>query len=101
MKLFSVKNASWLFMTTMVAAATFAFGQAVQLPEGEGKAILEMKCTTCHDLDLVTMNRLSKEDWTNMIAVMVASGAEVTEAETTILVEYLTKNFGPDSPPAP
>ncbi len=87
-------------MTIMVAAAAFASARAVQLPEGDGKKILEAKCASCHDLDLVTKNRLSRDDWKNMIDVMVASGAEVTADENTVLLDYLVKNFGPDSPAA-
>lgn len=100
MNLFSFRSGSWLLITILFTAVTFAFGQAVHLPEGQGKAILENRCAGCHDLELVTKKRLSKEEWTNTINVMVASGAEVPESEMTVLVDYLTKNFGPDGPPA-
>ena len=95
MKLFSVRTTAWLFMTIMLAFAAFAFGQEVALPEGEGKAIVEAKCITCHDASLITMNHLDNDAWKAMIDVMVASGAEVTDAEMPVLLEYLVKNFGP------
>ena len=100
MKLFSVKKAAWFFMTIMVASAAFAFGQDVVLPDGDGKKILEEKCTVCHDLTYVTKQRLNKDDWTDMIKIMIASGASVTDDEIPVLVEYLVKNFGPETPPA-
>ena len=90
----------WFFATMVIAATAFAYGQEPQLPEGEGKKILETKCTVCHDLGPVTESHRSKEDWTDLVKVMVASGAEVTDAEAATLVDYLVKNWGPDSPPA-
>jgi cytochrome c5 len=102
MKLFSVKNVLWLFVTMMVASAAFAFAQEVQLPEGDAKKILQEKCTGCHDLTYVTKQHLTKDEWKDMIAIMVASGASVTDEETTVLVDYLVKNFGPaDQQPQP
>ena len=95
MKLFSVKNATWVFITIMVASMAFAFGQEVQLPEGDAKKIIEEKCTVCHDLTYVTKQHLNKDEWTDMIKIMVASGASVTADEIPVLVEYLVKNFGP------
>ena len=95
MKLFSVKNTMWLFVTMMIASMAFAFGQDVTLPDGDGKKLLEDKCTGCHDLTYVTKQHLNKDEWTDMIKIMVASGASVTDDETNVLVEYLVKNFGP------
>jgi hypothetical protein len=95
MKLFSVRTTSWLFMTMMLAAAAFAFGQEVALPDGDGKKIVEEKCTTCHDTSLITMNHLDKDAWKAMVDVMVASGAEVSADEMPVLLDYLVKNFGP------
>ena len=79
----------------MVANMAFAFGQEVVLPEGDAKKILEEKCTACHDLTYVTKQHLNKDEWTDMIKIMVASGASVTDEEIPVLVEYLVTNFGP------
>ena len=90
------KNVLWFSMTAVLAAAAFAFGQEVQLPDGEGKKILETKCTVCHDLSQVTSMHLSKDDWGEIIKVMVASGADLQDAEIATLLDYLAKNFGPE-----
>jgi hypothetical protein len=95
MKLFSVKNTTWLFITMMIASMAFAFGQDVVLPDGDGKKVLEDKCTACHDLTYVTKQHLNKDEWNDMVKIMVASGASVTDEESTVLVDYLVKNFGP------
>jgi len=95
MKLFSIKNSIWFFVTMMIASMAFAFGQDVVLPEGEGKKIVEDKCTVCHDLTFVAKQHLNKDEWTDMVKIMVASGAMVSDAEMPVLVDYLVKNFGP------
>ena len=95
MKVFSLKNPTWLLITIMAATIALAFGQEVQLPDGEGKKILENKCTTCHGLDQVTENHESKDDWAATVDSMIAMGADVTPEEKAALVEYLAKNFGP------
>ncbi len=81
----------------MAASMAFAFGQDVVLPDGDAKKIIEEKCTVCHDLTYITKQHLSKDDWTDMIKIMVASGATVTDDEIPVLVEYLVKNFGPEA----
>jgi cytochrome c5 len=95
MKLFSVKNTIWIFVTMMIASIAFAFGQDVVLPEGEGKKIVEEKCTACHDLTFVAKQHLNKDEWSDMVKIMVASGASLSDAEVPVVVDYLVKNFGP------
>lgn len=92
------KTALWLLITTATAAAAFAFVQEASLPEGEGKKILETACTACHDLDVVTKSRMTKEDWEAEVRIMIASGAELKEDQIPLLVDYLAKNFGPAKP---
>jgi cytochrome c5 len=95
MKLFSMKNTMWFFATMMAASVAFAFGQEVVLPDGEGKQILQDKCAACHDLTFVTKQHLNKDEWNDMVKIMVASGATVSDAEMPVLIDYLVKNFGP------
>ena len=95
MKLFSMKNMTWFFVTMMAASVAFAFGQDVVLPDGDGKKIVQDKCTACHDPSYIAKQHLNKDEWTDMIKIMVASGASVTDDEIPVLVDYLVKNWGP------
>jgi cytochrome c5 len=95
MKLFSMKNMSWIFATMMLASVAFAFGQDVVLPDGDGKQIVQDKCTVCHDLTYIAKQHLNKDEWTDMVKIMVASGATVTDGEMPVLIDYLVKNWGP------
>jgi cytochrome c5 len=95
MKLFSMKNMTWFFATMMAASVAYAFGQDVVLPDGEGKKIVQDKCTACHDASYIAKQHLNKDEWTDMVKIMVASGAMVTDAEMPVLVDYLVENWGP------
>jgi hypothetical protein len=39
--------------------------------------------------------RLSKEEWQGVVGSMVAKGAPVSDKDAPVLVEYLTKLYGP------
>lgn len=69
------------------------------LPPGEGKPIVERMCGSCHVLKVVTSKRASPEQWAQIVDQMVSRGAEGTDDEIQTVVEYLSKNFGLDSPP--
>src|SRR5262249_33889265 len=69
------------------------------LPEGEGKAIVEAKCGQCHFLHRLTQMRWSHKNWEKKIAWMRERLPERpgsigwTDEEEKILVDYLAKNF--------
>ena len=71
------------------------------LPPGDGKPIVERMCSSCHALKVVTSKRASPEQWAQLVDQMVSRGAEGTDDEVETVVEYLSKNFGLDTPPPP
>ena len=70
------------------------------LPAGEGRAILQAACTTCHDLGGLQAYKgyYDADHWRGMVAIMIDHGAEVETGQVPVLVEYLTTHFGPGSP---
>ncbi|HKA35665.1 MAG TPA: cytochrome c [Thermoanaerobaculia bacterium] len=68
-----------------------------EFPPGEGKAIADAACLSCHSTDLVRQQRLNEKQWTASVAKMVGWGAEVPESRKAALIAYLVKNFGPDN----
>ena len=66
------------------------------LPDGEGRKILQTACTTCHDLKEVTKFRgyYTKSEWRDIVVTMIEYGAKVEETEADVLVDYLAKNLG-------
>ena len=72
-------------------AAAAAPGSA---PKPDGKQILETACTTCHTLARVSSLKLTKPEWVTMVDKMKGRGAELSEEDTSAVVEYLVKTYG-------
>ena len=74
------------------------------LPEGEGKAIVEAKCSQCHFLHRLTQMRWTHDNWEQKIAWMrerihERPGAQdLTAEEQKTVVDYLAKNFSNTTP---
>ncbi len=66
-----------------------------QLPDGEGKRLIQLRCTFCHSLGRVASGRKSLKSWTNTVKVMVINGAEVEPGEIDPIAKYLAENFPP------
>jgi streptogramin lyase len=80
--------------------------QPPNLPEGEGKAIVEAKCGQCHFLYRLTQMRWTRNNWEQKIAWMrerihERQGAvDLTEQEQKTVVDYLAANFSDTTPKA-
>jgi cytochrome c5 len=98
MKYLFGRTAMWLWAT--LAVATMAFAAVQDLPEGDGKKILQNSCTACHGLDGVVKLKLDKSGWEGLVSSMVSNGAQVDSKDFPVLVDYLVKNFGPGGAPA-
>jgi cytochrome c5 len=61
----------------------------------DGAALLNDRCTICHNLDRVTSLKNSAAQWTRIVSRMIQNGAQLTPAEQTALVDYLAKTYGP------
>ena len=78
--------------------AVFAISTAAaqDLPEGNGKKLVQDICSGCHGLDVVTSQHATKEGWASIVDYMVQRGASAKDDEIAIMVEYLAKNFPPE-----
>jgi virginiamycin B lyase len=92
-----------LHLPLMAAALLFAagstFGQS-ELPEGNGKQIVETACVACHELSQVKNAGYSLEGWRNNINMMVNIGAPVPKDQVDTVIQYLARNF-PEKPKPP
>jgi cytochrome c5 len=93
------RTAMWIWATLALATMAFAAVQDPQLPDGDGKKILQAACTACHGLDGVVKLHLDKAGWEGLVASMVSNGAQVDSKDMPVLIDYLVKNFG-DAKPA-
>ena len=69
---------------------------ADDLPDGDGKKILEKSCTTCHDLTEVTKLRgfYSRAQWRDVVVTMKEYGAAIDDKQVDVLTDYLVANLG-------
>jgi virginiamycin B lyase len=81
-----------LAVGAFVITAISARGQAT-LPEGNGRAIVQMTCGQCHGLGQVVNSGYTREGWANVVAMMVNVGAKLSPDQVTTVVGYLAKNF--------
>jgi glucose dehydrogenase len=70
-----------------------------QLPDGEGKELVQRVCSSCHSADMVVGHRQTRAGWASTIQRMAQHGASASDQQFDTIVDYLTKNFGSD--PAP
>ena len=65
---------AFLFMIGPITA------QGQQLPEGEGKQLVQNLCTSCHESNLITRSSgYSREDWQELIQSMVNLSGNAAE----------------------
>ena len=88
----------------MTTARTLAFAMAAlagaahaQLPDGEGRKLVETVCVQCHELGRVTSAGYSLEDWRNVLAMMRNVGAPLSDAQAQAVSAYLAQHF-PEKP---
>lgn len=93
---------SWTTTAVLLCCAGLVRAQRAQraevsLPDGEGKAVVETACSTCHGLDRVTGNGFSRDGWKSLFTSMV----DLSPEETAAAADYLSKHFPETSrPPA-
>jgi cytochrome c5 len=80
-----------------VAFAALSMASPQELPEGEGKKLLEERCVSCHSLKPVVSLKQSQDAWKKLVVTMVGYGAQLDDKEVDVATEYLTKHFGPES----
>ena len=84
-----------LFVFVLAPCLVVAALWAQELPEGEGKTLVQNVCGSCHGLDIVVEQRGTKQQWQAIVESMVQRGATVTDEEINAMVAYLAKNYAP------
>ena len=86
-------------MAASGAAAIVAPALAQNLPNGNGKELVETVCTSCHDLSPVTEGGFSREDWDLVVKNMIDMGAPLKPDQALLVTNYLAANFPPKPKP--
>jgi mono/diheme cytochrome c family protein len=83
---------------SLAAAAPLHAQTAPALPPGEGRDLVAVACTQCHGLNTIVQIRDGAAGWRQFVNYMIMKGAQVSDREVDTVVQYLTANFGPNSP---
>jgi len=87
-----IVSAAGFALLTLAVAPASARAQG-QLPEGEGKAVVQKLCSTCHPAERGASVRLTREGWQDVMTRMVGLGLKGTDEELTAALEYLATHF--------
>jgi competence ComEA-like helix-hairpin-helix protein len=84
-----------MFFPSILYLALVLASDENTLPPGEGQAIVQQKCSSCHALKVVTGKRASRQQWSIIVDQMITRGADISDDEVDTLLDYLAKNFPP------
>lgn len=82
----------------LIWGAALAAGQArttAQLPDAPGKETVQKICAACHGVEVIVPRGMTRPEWGQVIASMVAKGAKGTDEEFAQVLDYLATNFPP------
>jgi len=96
----------WLVMIVVLVPCNSGSSQPTQVPESmttapaetpalNGAKLLETRCSICHSSDKPKHAKKTLEEWEQIVTRMIGKGAKLTDAEKTVLVDYLAKTYGP------
>jgi virginiamycin B lyase len=96
-KLFRVAAAIVAVCGAVAIAALAVPARAQNLPNGNGKDVVETVCAACHDLSPITEGGFSREDWDTVVQSMIMMGAALKPDQAALVTNYLAANFPPKS----
>lgn len=102
------------FFAIIITAAAFLpapafaqFGSAVRpqvpLPEGQVRNVILKNCVRCHGIDDYAFRAMDRAGWQALLDIEHKQQRNVvlTKRDERILLNYLVRNFGPESIPFP
>jgi competence protein ComEA len=63
------------------------------LPDGQGKALIERACVGCHKAEELTVYRFTKDEYQMIVYRMGDRGAQATRAELDVIAAYMFEHF--------
>jgi mono/diheme cytochrome c family protein len=93
--------------TTPAAAQNRAARPQVLRPDGAVWEVIKKNCTTCHGIDDYAFYAFDRAGWKNLIDTkhragsIGAGGADISESDMNLILDWTVEKFGPDSKPFP
>jgi hypothetical protein len=60
----------------------------------DGATLVRERCSVCHPLSRVESTSHTAAEWKTIVDLMISRGAQLTSEEETVVVNYLSTNFG-------
>ena len=67
--------------------------QQVTPPALDGQALVQERCTKCHDLGRITQAQKTQAEWQATVQRMVGKGASLSAAEQEAVIQYLAEKY--------
>ena len=100
------RSVIWLLALVMIGATAAPLAaqrgggrRQVDLPIGPVRGVILKSCTVCHGLDPYATKAMDRAGWSQLVASMKAKGAVITPSDESVLLDYLSSTFGPNSAP--
>ena len=58
-----------------------------------GKAVVSSRCIGCHEMNRVTNAAFDQEGWQLIVDRMVLTGAQLSDDQVTMVVDYLAQTY--------
>jgi cytochrome c5 len=88
-----------LVIIAVLAACNSGSSQPTQVPAAPGAAdgasLLETRCSVCHSADRPKQAKKTRDQWDQTVTRMMSKGAQLTDAEKSVLLDYLAKTYKP------
>jgi virginiamycin B lyase len=97
---FSMASLAGALLGALVPVAADAQSRASELPDGEGKELVEAVCTACHQTNQITRSSgYTKDGWKELAGTMIDLSGSREEQEQ--ITGYLATHFPPNTDRAP
>lgn len=73
------------------------YGLSEDAKLARGKKLVESVCVLCHEFARISTEQLSRDQWAGEIRGMLEEGAPLNDDEFEMVLDYLTKTYGPRS----
>src|SRR6476661_7311973 len=83
--------------TVRILAATPAAEPAAAAAQNDekGERLLNASCGGCHDLRPVQASARDRDGWNEVVQNMLQKGADVSDKDIPLLLDYLVEHYGP------
>jgi len=84
-----------LLICLLFGSAAWLKAAPPDLPDGKGKAQFTRICSQCHGVEIVIRKGNTADGWSAVVDDMVSRGAQGTDDDFDLIVQYLAEHFGP------